>query len=184
MKVAVVTGSRGPLMMGLERAEARLLERARAVAPDLELDVRVVGGRAARRHARRTGARWYPALCGTSSRRVWKGADVVHLFGLDVPPPPKRPYVATIHDLAPLRFPDEGALAPWAGELVTGAERLICPSKFTARELEDAFDIPRERIHVVPNGPGWDVATDGDRHRAVAAADLGVELYYLVRLGG
>ena len=99
--------------MGLERAEARLLEAIRSRPRSVALDVRVVGGRAARSHALRIGARWIPARPGTLPRRATMRADLVHLLGLDLPPPRNSRFVVMVHDLSPLHYDDEGQLPPW-----------------------------------------------------------------------
>ena len=41
--------------------------------------------------------------------------DLVHRFDLRVPRP-RGPHVLTLHDLPPMRFPDEGHLPPWCSD--------------------------------------------------------------------
>lgn len=156
MRVGIVTGGRAETAMGLETAELRLLNALRAGANGLTLDVRVVGGRSARRHARRIDARWYPARPGNQSRSAWRGADLIHLAGLTIPPPRRKRFIATFHDLSPFHYPDEGSFPPWAPEIARRAEMLICPSAFTAGELQSLLDVDPGRIAVVANGPGND----------------------------
>lgn len=178
MRVALVSGARGPRPMGLELAEAQLLEALQR-ADGARVELRVVGGRAARRTARALGGRWCPALPGRASPRAWRGADLVHLTGLDVPPPPPGvPFVATVHDLAPLRFPDEGSLPTWTREIADRAELVLCPSRFTAGELTDLLGVGPERIRVVPNGPGHDLSS------GVAPLPAGITPPFVLRLGG
>jgi hypothetical protein len=98
--------------MGLELAELRLLDALRTEGTDVELDVRVVGGRGARRYARRLGAHWIPARGQTFPRSAARHVDLVHLIGLDLPPPRQRPFVATVHDLSVFHYEDEGEPPP------------------------------------------------------------------------
>src|SRR5690606_7130962 len=44
-----------------------------------------------------------------------RGADLVHRFDLRVPMP-WGPHVLTLHDLPPMRFPDEGHLPAWCSD--------------------------------------------------------------------
>ncbi len=184
MKVAVVTGGRSPEPMGLETAEARLLEALAGGRNGTFVDVRVVGGRGARRYARRLGARWYPAPPNRASRRVWRGAELLHLAGLTIPPPARRRFLATFHDLSPLHFGDEGTLPPWTQEIADRAELLFCPSRFTASELGRELGVPHERIRVVPNGPGHDLSPTIEPLADDELAALGIARPFLLRLGG
>lgn len=184
MDVALVLTGRSPEPMGLELAEERLVQALRQSADGATVDVRVVGGRAARGTARRLGGRWYPARPGRAPKRLWRGVDLVHLAG-PVPTPPRAlPFVVTVHDLAPLHFDDEGPLPPSTAELVGRAALCICPSEFTASELESQLAVPRDRIRVVPNGPGQQVAPPPEPLSAAELAGLGIDLPFVLRLGG
>jgi glycosyltransferase involved in cell wall biosynthesis len=185
MRVAVVTSARAAQMMGLEVSELRLLAALRGRRNNgVELDVRVVGRRGAREYARRLGARWYPSVRGTSSPRAFRGANLVHLAGLTLPPPRRVPFVATFYDLSPFRYDDEGLFPPWGRDVAKRAELLVCPSHFTASELQEQLSVPAGRIRVVPCGPGADVSTetqplsDNELHR------LGLTRPFALRLGG
>src|SRR5438128_12138072 len=125
MRVAIVTGPRGREPMGLELAELRLLEAMRAVDGFVRPQVRVVGGRAARRHARRVNGAWIPARPSRPWSAAWRDAELIHLLGLDLPPPHGLPFVATVHDLSPLHYDDEGSLPPWMDEIVDRASMLL-----------------------------------------------------------
>ena len=67
------------------------------------------------------------------------------------------PLVVTFHDLAVLRHPD--AFNPWTRtysrlvlpRVARAARRLIAVSEFTRRELHDLFDVPEEKVRVIPN---------------------------------
>ena len=169
--------------MGLELAELRLLDALRVAATDVELDVRVVGGRSARRHARRLGARWIPALDHALPRLAVARGDLVHLLGLDLPPPRRKPFLATVHDLAPLVYDDEGVLPPWAGELIDRAALLLTPSAFTASELGRHFDVAADRIRVIGGAPALD-ARHAERLSLGELRRLGIEPPFVLRSGG
>lgn len=164
--------------MGLETAELRLLGALRESGP---VDVRVVGGRGARRYAHRIGGRWYPARPGRSSPLAWRNADLVHLAGLSVPPPRRGCFVATFYDLSPLSFDDEGELPPWARETAARAEQLLVPTAFVARELERELGVPAERITVFSNGPGYEVSPETE---PLPDGALGLSRPYVLRSGG
>lgn len=80
-----------------------------------------------------------------TSRRT----DLVHRFDLRVPGP-RRPHVLTMHDLPPLRFPDEGHLPPWCTRPLPADIEVICPSEFAANEVTDLLDA--HRVSVIPYG--------------------------------
>lgn len=86
--------------------------------------------------------------------------DIVHATGPAIPPGGGAKVVATVHDLAPLRFaeryPREVRITLKRGIQTAAREaaRIICPSEFTAAELRQFFDIDEERIRVVPHGVG------------------------------
>lgn len=170
--------------MGLELAERRLLEALRERADGVRTAVRVAGGRAARRHARALGARWFPARPGRLPSLATRGADVVHLIGLDLRPPRRGPFLVTVHDLAALRFADEGRLPQWAPDAIARADRVVTPSAFTAHELHELLDVPPDRVRVVPNGPGHDVSPSAPPLTRAELADLGLREPFVLRMGG
>ena len=182
MKVAIVSGPRAEVPMGLELAEQRLLEALRELT-GTTLDLRVVGRRSALRYARRAGGRWIPARPGTIPERASKGTDLVHLIGLDVPPPAATPFVAMVHDLSPLHFDDEGSLPPWMDDVVERARLLLTPSRFTAGELERHFAVPPERIRVIGGAAALE-ARDLSPLSADELSRLGIEPPFVLRYGG
>jgi glycosyltransferase involved in cell wall biosynthesis len=169
--------------MGLELAELRLLDALRRAQTDVELDVRVVGGRSARRHARRRGARWVPARHRTLPSIASARADVVHLLGLDLPPPRRKPFVAMVHDLAPMVYDDEGVVPPWLDEIVERASLLLTPSAFTAGELSQRLDVTAQRICVIGGAPALD-ARDAEPLSPRELSQLGIEPPFVLRSGG
>jgi glycosyltransferase involved in cell wall biosynthesis len=183
LNVVAVSGPRGPEPMGLELAEIRLLDALRAAHASIGLDIRVVGGRAARRHARRVHGQWIPAPPARPWAAAWHGADLVHLMGLDLPPPKKRPFVAMVHDLSPLHYDDEGTLPPWIDRIAQRAELLLTPSAFTADELHRHLNVPRERVHIIGGAPVLEAA----HVEPLSFAELrriGVEPPFVLRYGG
>jgi glycosyltransferase involved in cell wall biosynthesis len=185
MRVALVTPGRSPQPMGLEAAELRLLGALRASANGrLALDVRVVGGRGARRYARRLHGRWIPARPGRGSPLAWLGADLVHLVGVEIPPPARTPFLATVHDLSPLDFPDERAFPPWLDDMARGAEVVFCPSAFTAVQLTARLGVEPSRVRVVSNGPGLDVSPATPPLSRSTLTALGIRPPFVLRVGG
>ena len=169
--------------MGLERAEARLLEALQSRPRSVALDVRVVGGRAARRHARRIGARWVPAQPGTLPQRATMRGDLIHLLGLDLPPPRKARFVVMVHDLAPLHYDDEGQLPRWIDEILERAVVVLTPSAFTASELQKHFGVAEQRIQIIGGAPALE-ARGAVPLSAEELRDLGIGPPFTLRYGG
>jgi len=76
--------------------------------------------------------------------------------GYELPFVKRSPYVITVHDLIPLRFPD---LTPWRyrsvfrvlmQRAIRVADRIIAVSESTRRDLIELLQAPPERITVVP----------------------------------
>jgi glycosyltransferase involved in cell wall biosynthesis len=139
---------------------------------------------------------WYPLRLSTLS-----GHDLLHCTTYYAPLRPRTPTVATVHDLAVLRYPE--AFPRWTRNYVPrivpralrAARRVIAVSAFTAGELERLLGIPQETVAVVPHGIDAVFTPEGPRsdgdyvlavgtleprknlRRAVEAAKrLGVEL--------
>lgn len=183
MPTAVVTTGRGRHGGGLAHAEAQLLTALKARAGGA-VSIRVVGGRSARAYARRLDARWLPWSPEQASRWFGVGSDLVHLPDLALPPPRRKPFVVTFHDIAALHFPDEGTMPPWTDDLVARARLLITPSQFTADQLHEHLGADPHRTRVVPNGLGVDVAPDTPPLTDDELAALGMHGPYLLRTGG
>lgn len=104
---------------------------------------------------------------------------LVHRF--DARLPPARREVVTVHDLAPLRFPDEGGLPPEVGRGLRRARAVVCPSRFSADELRDEYGL--SDVRVVPNG--IDPATFEARPLPAEERErLGLPPRYLLHTGG
>ncbi len=69
------------------------------------------------------------------------------------------PGVVTVHDLAFAALPaDMRGLTGWKYRTMVprcarSAERVICPSRFTAEDITERFGIAEERIRVIPEAP-------------------------------
>jgi glycosyltransferase involved in cell wall biosynthesis len=111
------------------------------------------------------------------------GADIVHLLGLDLPPPRRKSFVAMVHDLSPLHYDDEGTLPPWLGEIVERAALLLTPSAFTANELSRHLGVPGERVRVIGGGPALDARHAEPLSRS-ELEQLGIEPPLVLRYGG
>jgi glycosyltransferase involved in cell wall biosynthesis len=106
-----------------------------------------------------------------------RGAALVH--GPDSFLPLRRPCpgVLTVHDLAFEAIPGD---MPRATELkyralvprcARSAQAVICPSSFTADDLERRYRLPRERLHVIPEAAALPVGSlDPPAGRYVLAA--------------
>jgi glycosyltransferase involved in cell wall biosynthesis len=91
---------------------------------------------------------------GAVGQVAYGRARLVHRFDLRLPPRLGRE-VVTVHDLPPLRFPDEGRLFRRAIASARTAAGVICPSQFAAEEIMTLLK-PR-RVWVIPNGVGEEV---------------------------
>jgi glycosyltransferase involved in cell wall biosynthesis len=108
---------------------------------------------------------WYPFRLA----RLAGGAEVLHCTTYYGPLRPRIPTVVTVHDLAVLRHPQ--AFPRWTRRYVPlavprvlrAAHSVIAVSEFTASELESLLRIPREKIHIVPNGVDDTFTPDGPR---------------------
>ncbi len=111
--------------------------------------------------------------------------DLCHLLALSLPAPKGTPYVVTVHDLPPLRFPDEGSLPSWAGRSAREARAIITPSEFGKREIVELLGVSEDKVHVVANGCPHDAF-----HPGVPPADrdtlarLGIAGEFLLYVGG
>ena len=147
MRVAIVSGPRSDLPMGLELAERRLLEALRSNPSSVELDLRVVGRRRALRHARRVGARWIPVFepgfrppRWPTSTSCTSSASICRHHGAARS---LRPCT-----ISPIHYGDEGSLPPWIEERRSTRTPRSTPSEFTAGEIQQQLGVPRERIRV------------------------------------
>lgn len=111
-----------------------------------------------------------------------------------VPPPTRRPFVVTVHDLAFRLLPQTAPLGTrrWLSRFeaeVPRAARIIVVSEQTRRDLLEVVPVDPARIRVIPHG------VDHELHRPATAAEidppeqdhllrsLGVDGPYLLTLG-
>lgn len=80
---------------------------------------------------------------------TYRGFDLVHRMDLRLPPA-AGPEVLTVHDVAPLRYDDEGPMPRAAARSAQRASVVVCPSAFAAGELRD--HLGARRVEVIPNG--------------------------------
>lgn len=139
--------------MGQQEYEHQLAQHLPSVAP--ELSVRSVHIRSLRSSLRGDARLPLSALSAApravqmvAARLAYGRSDLVHRMDLRLPA--ARNEVVTVHDLAPLRFDDEGELAPSAAKTLRAARAVICPSAFAAAELADLFGVTD--AVVIPNG--------------------------------
>ncbi len=141
--------------MGQEIAETHLVKELVALDCGLSItDMRVSGLRSSvpaelRLPTGRISKLPYGAQLGVG-RIAYRRADLVHRFDLRLPP--GRREVLTVHDIAPLRFSDEGDFPRGAAQAIKRAAAVVCPSQFSANEVRDYFG--RQDVHVIPNGVG------------------------------
>jgi glycosyltransferase involved in cell wall biosynthesis len=81
-----------------------------------------------------------PTLRRSAGHFIYRGRDVVHRMDLRLPPAP-HPEVLTVHDVVPLRFPDEGRLPHDAASSAQRAVVVICPSQFAADEVASQLGV-------------------------------------------
>jgi len=121
---------------------------------------------------------------GTFSRRL-RAVDLIHAPSLAVPPKRHAALVVTVHDAAPLLFPEtytkfgrrfhEHGLAASARR----ADVVIAPSHAAADELATLAALPREHIRVVPHGVVQGTAAEAAVQAARAAVGIGAHPYIL-----
>ena len=113
--------------------------------------------RARRLAALRQDLAWYGDGLARAARRA--GADVLHCPTFRAPlRRPGLPVVATVHDLAVLREP--GWFPAWSRtygrhlmpRAIRLADRVVCVSQATARDVSGLLGVPDARVRVVPNG--------------------------------
>jgi glycosyltransferase involved in cell wall biosynthesis len=148
---------------GSARVAQGLLDALPEVAPQVEIVQLGTGDFAGRGSARqklaavRQDVAWYGDGLARAARRA--GADVLHCPTFRAPLRAAGvPVVATVHDLAVLREPDwfprwsrsyGRHLMPRAIRL---ADRVVCVSEATARDVSGLLGVPAARVRVVPNG--------------------------------
>ena len=82
--------------------------------------------------------------------------DLYHSTQLSLPALRRYPAAITIHDLAPLRWPEHYSKTPWAGvghawayALARRADAVIAVSEATKADVVSRLRVPPERVHVI-----------------------------------
>jgi glycosyltransferase involved in cell wall biosynthesis len=139
--------------------------------PEAELPPRAAHLTAHRRWRQGRRAEWeHGVLQPLSTRR--HHVEVIHVPQAPVPPLQKRPWVATLHDVAPLVI-DDPQLAPLRrrmqrlGARLATASQIVAISRFAADSGIRHLDLDPQRVHVVHHGVGAEFRPDGP----AAAAD-------------
>src|SRR3990170_2389846 len=113
---------------------------------------------------------------------------VYHSVQLGLPALRRVAAVLTIHDLAPLRWPDHYLRWPhvrvghmWQYAMAQRADAVIVPSQATASDVTERLRIPLSRIRVIPEAVDPEFAPPSrDEGRRVARARFGVPDRYVL----
>jgi glycosyltransferase involved in cell wall biosynthesis len=148
---------------GSARVAEGLLAALPAVAPDIEI-VRIGDGAFAGRGSARQklaavqqDLAWYGEGLARAARRA--NVDLLHCPTFRAPlRSAGLPVVATVHDLAVLREPDW--FPAWSRRYgrhvmpraIRRADRVVCVSQATARDVSTLLGVPASHVRVVPNG--------------------------------
>jgi len=159
-------------VVGLVRALSRLDDAPEIIAyvdrtiPDPELDAATSSG-LLRTHVVRARRGWLRAALPW---RLWRDhVDLVHLPSTILPPILPCPAVATVHDLAWIRYPRTYSREDLAMQrlAVSGAARrarhIIANSENTARDLRENYPACSHRITAIPLGVSADFSPAGPR---------------------
>ena len=95
-------------------------------------------------------------LAGMASSWPRRGG-LIHLTSMDASFAVRRPYVVTVHDAIPWRFPDLYPAGPTgrvrmeaSARLARRAEAVVVPSRASAVDAEEFLGVRPERVHVIP----------------------------------
>lgn len=116
---------------------------------------------------------------------------VYHSVQLGLPALRRTAAVLTIHDLAPLRWPDHYLRWPhvrvghmWQYAMAQRADAVIVPSQATARDVTDRLRIPLSRISVIGEAVDPDFAPPSrDEGRRAARERFGIPERYVLYVG-
>jgi glycosyltransferase involved in cell wall biosynthesis len=117
--------------------------------------------------------------------------DVMHGPNSSMPATRARGSVVTVHDVGPLRRPQDvprrfaESFRAGVTDSVRRADRVLTVSDFTAGEVADLLDVPRERIETVRPGVSAAFAAPGDAAagRAALRARHGIEGPFVLFVG-
>jgi alpha-1,3-rhamnosyl/mannosyltransferase len=137
---------------------ARALERR----GDVEL-TRLSWGGPAKLLAPVRDVAWYPFGLPVQARRL----DVLHCTTFRAPLRARVPVIATVHDVAIIRFPEY--FTAWTRlyartflrPVLRAADRVVAVSELTKRDVVELAGVPEERVRVVPNAAEDVFSPDG-----------------------
>src|SRR6266480_5322809 len=120
-----------------------------------------------------------------------KGIDVYHSTQLSLPARRSFAAVVTIHDLAPLIWPEHYLRLPysrighaWQYALARRADAVIAVSEATKQDVIERLRVPEERVTVVPEAVDSDFdPPPADEGRALARARFAVPDRYVLYVG-
>jgi alpha-1,3-rhamnosyl/mannosyltransferase len=129
---------------------------------DVELE-RLTWGGPSRLAALVRDVAWYPAGLPLAARRL----GVLHCTTFRAPLRARVPVIATVHDLAILRFPEH--FTTWMGlyartflrPVLRAADRVLAVSELTRRDVVELAGVQEERVRVVPNATADVFSPDG-----------------------
>lgn len=122
-----------------------------------------------------------PTVRREVGRWLYPGNGPVHRMDLTLPPSP-RGDIVTVHDIAPLRFADEGALPHAARAELTRAAAVVTVSTFSAHEIAEHFGIPEPVV--IPNGVDHRRFADAHPLSKAALQEMSVTGPYVMTAGG
>lgn len=135
----------------------------------------------ARRVPARLVARAPYRLAAAIGAMTWRTRGLVHRFDTRLPPHPGRE-ILTVHDMAALRFPDEGAHTRSFLRGVEQAATVIVPSRFAAEEV--ATFTGRQDAVVIHNGVGHEFLEGPAALSVSARRSLGLPATFVLSIGG
>ncbi len=117
--------------------------------------------------------------------------DVYHSVQLGLPALRAHRAVITIHDLAPLRWPEHYLRLPharvghlWEYSLARRADAVIAVSEATKRDVIERLRVPEERIAVIPEAVDASFAPPPrDRALALVRVRFGLDAPYVLYVG-
>lgn len=142
--------------------------------------------------------RWCP---GRIAQKAWKTiywppfdwfagrADIYHFPNFVRPPLARGKSVVTIHDVAFLRYPDTienknlRYLNAQIRRTILHSDAIITVSQFTARELQELLNAPRDRIFPIANGLTDDMKRPKPAVIAASKKTFGLNRPYLLMIG-
>jgi glycosyltransferase involved in cell wall biosynthesis len=183
------------LFSGIGTYVRGLLDAFTADAETLGVDIRLVEPSPGRMlHPCSKAHRFFWDAAGVTGALLRSGRprpDVLHLPQMSAPLWAPAPVVATIHDVIPFVLDDYRASRAMRAYLATmarsvrKAKRVIVPSESARRDVQHVLRIHPERICVIPEAAGADLAPATDDHaRAQVRERWGLAGRYLFNIGG